>query len=315
MLAGAIALAGTTGAHAQQRRAACTVKFVSPQAALDQGIGAYQAGFYSIALHALTCAAEGGEFLAQYHLARLYADSASSNTDHRRAYELFRAIVEEHAATIDVDDDARAPFVGKALAAYAGYWLRGLPEVGLDPNPEQAAFFLQQAATFFRDQDAQFELAKLYLKGEGVPEDPRKALGWLTALTQGGHAAAQAFFAELLWRGKIVKKDEKRALALITVAVENAPMHEKLWIEDTYQSIYCGTPASVRKQAEGLIGSFRENYATRSGRVPVEGDHLAPSPKRTCDSGEVVPVPIREGKAGGQGGAGQDVLGVGERTR
>lgn len=318
-LAAVVAVAGgAQGALAQQRGQGCSVRFVSPQVALEQGIGAYQSGFYSIALPALTCAAESGEFLAQYFLARLYADSNSTMTDHRRAYQLFRAIVDEHAATIDVDDDARASYVGKALAAYAGYWLRGLPEVGLAPNPEQAAFFLQQAATFFRDPDAQFELAKLYLKGEGVPEDRRKALGWLTILTQEAHPGAQAFFAELLWRGKVVPRDERRALALITVAVENAPANERLWIEDTYQTIYCGISPSVRKQADGLIASFRHNYAPR---VVGQGDRqgLGLSATRTCESGEVVNVPYREGRAGdggrGTGGSDDGVMGVRERSR
>lgn len=272
----------------------CSVAFVSPEAALEQGIGAYQAGFYSIALPALTCAAEHGLFYGQYHLARLYADSESPLLDHRRAYELYRGIVEKHAATIDVDDDARSPYVGKAIAAYAGYWLRGLPEVGLQPNPEQAAFFLQQAATFFRNADAQFELAKLFLKGEGVPEDRRKALHWLKILTDEAHAGAQAFFADLLWRGKVVSKDEQRALALITVAVENAPASERLWIEYIYQSIYCGVPAATRKVADGLIANFRKHYAPRGS--PPERNTLDVSLMRTCVGGEEIKVPSRDSR-------------------
>lgn len=281
-----------------QARPDCPVSFVSPQAALDQGIGAYQAGFYSIAIPALKCAASHGMFLAQYHLARLYADNAGSTTDHKRAYDLYRAIVEEHAPSIDVDDDARAPYVGKSLLAFGKYWLHGLAEVGLDPNPEQAAFLFNQAATFFRDQDAQFELAKLYLKGEGVREDHRKARGWLTTLSREGHAAAQAFFADLLWRGKIVDKDERQALALITIAVENAPPHERIWIEDIYQSIFCGTGSGIRSQADGLIASFRKLYSPRSGAVPPDRFGFGAGPTRTCASGEEVKMPTRESRAG-----------------
>ena len=286
------------GEHGRaQAQVECPVSFVSPQAALDQGIGAYRAGFYSIAVPALKCAASQGMLLAQYHLARLYADNAGSATDHKLAYDLYRAIVEEHAATIDVDDDVRAPYVGRALSAYARYWLHGLSDVGLHPNPEQAAFLFNQAATFFRDQDAQFELAKLYLKGEGVPEDHRKAIGWLTALSEQGHAAAQAFFADLLWRGKILAKDERRALALITIAVENAPPHERIWIEDTYQSIFCGTGSGIRSQADGLIASFRRLYSPRAS-TPPERFGFGAGPTRTCAGGEEVKVPIREGRSG-----------------
>lgn len=292
-------------AHPGTAKTACTISFVSPQAALEQGIGAYQAGYFSIALPALTCAAEDGLLQGQFHLARLYSDSASPNMDHRRAYELYRIIIEEHAATIDVDDDARAPYVGRALTAYAGYWLRGLPEIGLHANPEQAAFFLQQAATFFRNPDAQFELAKLYLKGEGVPPDRKKALHWLTTLTQEGHSGAQAFFAELLWRGKVVSGNQVQALALITVAVENAPANERIWVEEIYQSIYCGTPAGVRKRAEGLIAAYRRMYAPRDGAAQrSERPGMRLELTRTCSNGELVTIPPRETRSDGVDPAG-----------
>ena len=296
--ASAVLAVGLMLASAPQAWAArnCEVKFVSLEAAVEQGIGAYKSGFYSIALPALTCASQGGSFLGQYHLARLFADSASTYTDHRQAYELYRGIVEEHAATIDVDDDGRAPYVGQALTAYAGYWLHGLPEIGLRANPAQAAFFLQQAATFFRNHDAQFELAKLYLKGDGVREDHKRALNWLSVLTQEGHASAQAFLADLLWRGKIVPKDEQRALALITVAVENSPPHERIWIETIYQSIFCGTTVDLRRQTGPLVDSFREQYASRREQAPSDEHGSLGVPSRTCVGGEPVKIPQRDSR-------------------
>jgi uncharacterized protein len=288
---------------------------------LEQGLGAYRAGFYSIALPALTCAAEQGLFVAQFHLAQLYADSASTITDHRRAYELYREIVERHASSIDVDDDDRAPYVGKAITSYAAYWLRGLPEAGVRPNAEYAAFLLQQAATFFRNADAQFELAKLYLKGEGVTEDRKRALHWLKVLTDDAHAGAQAFFADLLWRGRIVPKEEKKALALITIAVENAPPHERIWIEDIYRSIYCGTSSGARTQADGLIASFRKLYSAPRSAVPADRYGLGLSPTLTCEGGEIIDLPRRDtGDRASSGPSNRDsgllqpgVMGVRER--
>ena len=300
-LALAVGLVLSTGAGTawSQKR----MQFVSPEAALEQGIGAYRAGFYHMALPALTFAAEHKLFLGQYHLARLLADNATATTDHKRAYDLYRQIVEENAARIDVDDDPRAPYVGKALTALARYTYRGLPEAGIEANSTRAAEWLEEAATFFRDADAQFELAKLYLKGDGVEEDRRKALHWLSTLTQEGHAGAQAFFADLLWAGRIVPKDEKKALALITLAVENAPGSERIWIEDVYQRIFCGAPSGIRQQADGLVASYRQAYSPRvsdpSERV---GDALALN--RTCGNGEALPTPLpqREGRGPDTGG-------------
>ena len=272
------------------------IKFRTPEEALAQGLGAYKAGYYKMALPGLTYAAEHNLFLGQYHLARLLADNATATTDHAKAYQLFRAIVDEHASKIDVDDDERAPYVGKALTSLARYVYRGIPEIGLQPNPSRAAEFLEEAATFFREPDAQFELAKLHLKGDGVPEDRRKALHWLSTLTQEGHPGAQAFFADLLWSGKIVPRDEKRALALITLAVENAPGAERIWIEDTYQRIFCGAGQGVRQQADGLVASYRNHYGPRSGDVADRAQN-DPVPTRTCGNGEALPKPQREGRA------------------
>ena len=275
----------------------CDVRFSSVEAALDQGLNAYRGGNYGIAATALTCAAERGSFLARFHLARLYSDSASLLTDHSQAYELYKRIVDDHADKIDVDDDGRAPYVGKALTAFAGYWLRGLPQIGVAANPEQAAFYLQQAATFFREPDAQFELAKLYMKGVGVPEDLKKGLNWLAVLIQDGHTGAQAYFAELLWRGEVVQKDEQRALALSTIAVEYAPPHDRLWIETVYQQIRCGASPDVRRKAEELTHIFRSLYTQRGSGDIQERSEIGQTPPRICAGGEIIDMPKRESRA------------------
>ncbi|MDX2155779.1 MAG: sel1 repeat family protein [Hyphomicrobiaceae bacterium] len=273
-----------------------SMKFVSPEAALEQGLGAYRSGLHTIAEKALAYAAERGSLLGKWYLSRLYSDPNSALTDHAKAYELLYSIVNEHAARIDVDDDPRASYVGRALTGLAGYWLRGLPEFGIKPNAERAAGYLQEAATFFRNQDAQFELAKLYLTGEGVPLDQRQATARLASLSKSGHPGAQAFLADLYWRGKVLKRDESQALALITLAVENAPPHERIWIEDIYHSIYCGLSAGVRRQSEGLIASFRQRYSPRPGTEPQDGLGTVSAPIRTCADGTPLPVrPERDG--------------------
>ncbi len=289
VLAAGLVLASSSLPLAAQGR----VTFVSAEAALEQGLNAYRAGYHQIALPALSFAAEHNLFLGRFFLARLLSDNQASATDHARAFRIYRQIVSEHANTIDVDDDERAPFVGKALTAVARYVHRGLPEMDLAPNAVRAAEFLQEAATFFRDPDGQYELAKLYLTGDGVEQDRRKALHWLSILSQEGHVSAQAFFADLLWTGKIVPRDEKRALALITVAVEHAPATERIWIEDIYQRIFCGAQPSVRQQADGLVASYRQSFANRVPADPIERAAEDPSPSRQCGSGETIQVPFR----------------------
>lgn len=267
---------------------AAPAKYSSAQDALDQGIGAYNGGYYEIAEPALKYAAEARQFLAPYYLARIYSDNNGPLTDHAKAYELYLKIAKEHTE-VDPDDDQRAPYVAKAMTQIAGYWMQGLPEVGLKANSRIAAEYLREAAQFFRDEDAQFELAKLYLHGDGIQSDVPYAKHWLSVLSQKGHAGAQAFLADLLWRGKFMEPDPVRALALISVAVANAPPYERVWIEDIYQDIYCGAAQGIRKQATGIVADWR----TRYGRKPDMRDRsglgvLNAQAIRTCGNGEAV---------------------------
>ena len=237
-------------------------------------------------------------FLAPYYLARIYSDNNGARTDHAKAYELYLKIAEEHT-DVDPDDDQRAPYVAKAMTRIAGYLLNGLPEVNLKPNSKIAMEYLREAAQFFRDEDAQFELAKLYLHGDGIESDVPYAKHWLSVLSQKGHAGAQAFLADLLWRGKYMTADPVRALALISVAVANAPAYERVWIEDIYQNIYCGAAQGIRKQATGIVADWR----TRYGRKPDTQDDTGLGPlnvqaPRTCGNGEPVLYDMDGGSTG-----------------
>ena len=274
----------------QPALASRSASFSSPQAAFEQGMSALRAGQLDVALPALEHAASEGIFLAEFYLARIFADPTSGYTDHAKAYVLYQRLADQYA-DIDPDDDPRAPFVAKSFTALAGYLLRGVPELNVKPNPSRAAEYLHHAATFFNDHDAQFELAKLYLRDDDEPIKTRQALHWLSVLTEQGHAGAQAFLADLYWHGNHVEKSPLRAYALVTVAVENAPPHERIWIEDIHQNIYCGLSETVRTNAKGLIAFWRKQY----GRTP-EADRYGLSrlqigPVRTCSNGEVVPVP------------------------
>ena len=136
----------------------------------------------------------------------------------------------------------------------------GLPEIHLAENPRQAAEYFNHAATIFNDEDAQFELSKMQLSGQGVAVDIARGRHWLSVLSQEGHAGAQAFLADLYWRGKFTPKDQVRALTLISVAVKNARPGDRIWIEDIYQNIYCGASQGVREQATGMVADWDDRY-------------------------------------------------------
>jgi uncharacterized protein len=266
------------------------VRYASPQAAFEQGLGAYKSGYYEIAVPALEEASKSGpelnRFFAEFYLARIYSDNTTALTDHAKAYELFQKLATENADA-DPEDGRRAPFVAKALTALADYLKRGVKGIGVRPDPERAFELLQHAATVFGDQDARFELAKGYLGGRG--DDVKRGMHYLSVLAEEGYPGAQAFLADLYWRGRHVKKDEQRALALITVAVENAPEHERIWIEDIYQNIFCGTSQGTRKQADGIVATWKKIF-TRPAAPPDRMGLGGLEPQRKCGTGEVLDI-------------------------
>jgi uncharacterized protein len=301
---GAAALAAAAGAaHAQYSPAGARtpapatatkspagIKFTTPDAAYEHGRSALQGGHPELAIAAFEYAAERGVFLAQFYLARVFADNTISLTDHARAFELYQSIVTEFA-DVDVDDDPRAPFVAKSMIALADYYHSGIPSAGVQPDLERTATLLRSAAKAFRDEDAQYELAKLLLRGgDGVAADPQEAVYWLRTLSQHGHTSAQAFLADLYWRGQHVQKDKIQALLLITLAAENAPATERVWIEDKYQNIFCGAGEGVRRQTQGAVAEWRSKYGrAREERPGRDGlGAIQPHPQRTCSNGEAV---------------------------
>src|SRR5262245_13566794 len=269
------------------------VRYASPQAAFEQGLGAYKASYYEIAIPALEEAAANGaelnRFFAEFYLARIYSDNDSPFTDHGKAYILFQKFADANA-DVDPDDGQRAPFVAKALAALEGYLRNGITEIGLQPDPDRAVDYLQHAATFFGDKEAQFELAKVYLGGHGTAEDVKRGMHYLSVLTEEGYPGAQAYLADLYWRGRYVKKDERRALALIRMAVENAPRHERIWIEDIYQNIYCGASQGTRQQADGIVARWRKSLAHPSPAQDRRRVGAELQPQRACGNGEGVDI-------------------------
>ncbi len=273
---------------------------------LNKGLEAYRQGKYELAVPALDCVLRGEDglpkFYAEFYMGRISGDDTSGFVDHARSYALFQGLTDVHGG-VDPDDVRRAPFVAKAITALAGYVRRGLPEIGLKPDLERAVEFFRHSATFFNEPDAQFELSKLHLKGEGVPLDVRLGLHYLQKLVQDSHAGAQAYLAEMYWAGRFVPLDHVRALALSKLATENASSSDRLWIEDDFQKLYCGALPMERTRAGDLTGQFRRTFARGQNlerstpqQLPQAwglGSRRDLGLARTCANGERIDMELR----------------------
>ena len=278
------------------------VTFRSPDDAMRQGISAFNGGYYELALPALEALEATKPLVARYYMARIYGDNEGAYTDHPRAFKLYKELADE-LKDIDPDDEELAPIAAKSLTAVSIYLRSGITEAGVAPDPEAADRALQLAALTFNDEDAQFELAKVLLRGEGPQiamsgDDAASKIEngrhWLSRLSRAGHSGAQAFLADLLWRGRYVEKDPVAALNLIDVAIANAPSNERVWIEDIYQNIFCHAGEGVRQQATGRVAEWHKLYGRTPDRSPDKTglESLTAEPVRTCANGESVhPMP------------------------
>lgn len=268
--------------------AAAQLRFKSPRVALEQGMAAFRAGNFELAIPALQRARDQQVFPARYYLARIYADNDSRYTDHGKAFLLLRQFVDQNA-DIDPADHHRARRVAAALVRLAKYVRDGVPAIGVRPDVVRAVEYFHHSATFFNDENAQFELAKLRLTGEGLRKSVPIALHWLANLSRKGHPGAQAFLADLYWRGKYIKRNQVKALALINVAIENASQEDRVWIEDIHQNIFCGATIGTRQAVSGLVATWRNKYGrTRSRHGEDALSSLNASPVRVCANGETV---------------------------
>jgi hypothetical protein len=283
-----IAWVGAAGA--QQATVQPPAPSAAAQEALERGLDAFRAGKQEAAISALSSAGAMGDssirFFAEFYLARIYAADAGEIADHAKAFVLYRKLADENLA-VDPLTSQRAPFVAKALIALAGYMRAGLKEIDLAPSPRRAADYLHHAAVFFGDRDAQLELAKIYLSADSPSDDARRGLHYLAVLAEESHGPAQAVLAELFWRGRHVKKDDRRALALATMAAENAPQHERIWIEEGYATIFCASNQVVRAEAGVLVARWRQTFSRPDGTVVRTGSFEL-LPARQCASGEPV---------------------------
>ena len=266
------------------------VTFRSSKDAYNNGVSAFQTGDFAVALPALDFSARNGWLPSKFYLAQIFADNAAPYTDHARAYNLYREIVETAANDIDPDDYHMAPIVSQSIVALGRYTHAGLPEIGLRPDAIRAAEYFNFAANRLNDPDAQYELAKMLLVGDGLGIDVNLALHFYATLVKRGHTSAQASMAEILAQGRHVKGNMIEALALIELALRNAPARDRFWIAEIYQRIFCGSSSDVQKQASGLVAGWQKKYG-RPSPPPRDGDlDFEVTAVRECQNGAKVPT-------------------------
>jgi TPR repeat protein len=183
-------------------------------------------------LSALQYAAEGGHSIAQWKLGRMYANGDGVAQDDVRAFEYFSRIANAHAE--DSPSAPQAQVVANAFVALGRYYLSGIPNSKIKPDPDRAREMFSYAASYFGNADAQYDLARLYLKTpDASREDFRYGARWLGLAAQKGQHEAQALLGQMLFNGDRLPRQAARGLMWLTLARDGA-LPTDTWINDIY---------------------------------------------------------------------------------
>src|SRR5262249_436407 len=241
------------------RPSAATVQR-APIEALRSGTQALRAGKTDQAVTSLEYAAEQGMPGAMWKLGRMYADGDGVGQNKLRAFEYFRNLTKTHA--YEPPDSQESRFVASAFVALGQYYLDGIPDTAVKPDPVVAIDLFRHAASYFGDQDAQYHLGRLYLLGTGTAKDGVQAARWLRLAANKGQHSAQALLGSMLFKGQGVPRQPAMGLAWLTMAkdamakdamAKEAASSQEAWIIETYRSAFAQATADERQQATRLV--------------------------------------------------------------
>ena len=202
-------------------------------------------------LTSLQYAAEGGHPVAQWKLGRMYADGDGVTRDDLRAFNYFSNIANAHAE--DSPSAPQAAIVANAFVALGRYYLSGIPNSKIKADPDRAREMFSYAASYFGNADAQYDLARLYLKGVGSSRDDfRYGARWLGLAAQKGQHQAQATLGQMLFNGDQLPKQAARGLMWLTLARDSAAPDEA-WIKESYNKAIAKASENDRAMALQML--------------------------------------------------------------
>jgi len=226
----------------------------APADAIRSGTQALREGRSEQALQAFEYAAREGEPFAIWKLGRMYADGDGVDQNKLRSFEYFKNLTRTHAENPPIPGTQQARLVASAFLALGHFYLEGIPETYVKPDPVMAREMFQIAASVYGDAEAQYQLATLYLHGTGLAKDGRQAARWFKNAADKGLRRAQAMLGNMLFKGQGVARQAPLGLAWLTVAKEGARADEA-WISDSYKSAM----AQATMDERALAGKFLED--------------------------------------------------------
>jgi TPR repeat protein len=109
------------------------------------------------------------------------------------------------------------------------------------------------AASYFANAEAQYDLARLYLKAaNATPSEFTYGARWLNLAAENGQHQAQSMLGQMLFDGDRLPPQRARGLTLLTLACESAGPDET-WIKESYHSAMASASESDRATALKML--------------------------------------------------------------
>ncbi|MDU0959920.1 MAG: tetratricopeptide repeat protein [Bradyrhizobium sp.] len=205
-------------------------------------------------LTALQYAAEEGHPVAQFKLGRMYAAGDGVVRDDIRAFDYFSRIANAHAE--DSPSAPQAQIVANGFVALGRYYLNGIPNSKVKADPDRAREMFSYAASYFGNADAQYDLARMYLKtADASRDDFRYGARWLGLAAQKGQHQAQALLGQMLFNGDRLPRQPARGLMWLTLARDSAGPDEA-WIKESYNRAFAKASDDDRASALQMLESW-----------------------------------------------------------
>ena len=216
------------------------------------GFKAYKNGQKQEAVEAYRYAAEKGHTGSRWALANMYAFGDGVAQNDFEAFKIYSEIANE-----GIEPGSRdTGFFVNALMALANYYRNGIPGSPIKIDLSQSRQLYFQAASTFGVAEAQYQLARMILDGQGGKANVLQAKKWLNQASKGGHPAAMAIFGNILFE----EGQTARGLAFMTAALDRCAPKDCPWMQDLQEQAFAVASEDDRRSAVTLASNI-----TRSG--------------------------------------------------
>ena len=182
--------------------------------------------------------------------------------DKLRAFEYFRHLTKAHG--YDAPGTPQARFVANAFVSLGQFYLDGIPNSAVKPDPDRAHEMFCYAASYFARPGRPVPSGPALPYRNAGARDPIQAAQWLRLAAKKGQHQAQALLGSMLFKGDDLSRQAAMGLFWLTLAKDGAGPDET-WITETYSSAF----AQATDEERTLAYHYLEDWLSAGANSAV----------------------------------------------